>query len=344
MEYRRLGDTGMRVSSYCLGAMMFGEVGNPDHDECIRMTRKALDAGVNFIDTADRYSLGESEEIVGKAVKGCRDDVVIATKFHGPMGPDRNQQGGSRRWIVRAVEDSLRRLDTDWIDIYQHHRPDWDTDPEETLSALTDLVRQGKIRSIGTSTFPAERIVEMQWLSQRRGFERVRCEQPPYSIFVRSIERAVLPTCARYGMGVIVWSPLNGGWLAGRYRKGEAPPEGSRAARRFASTKRWSEETNPAIGRKLDLVEELRAMADVAGIALSHLAHAFVLEHPAVTSAIIGPRTPEQLDDALAGVDVRLSADVLDAIDTLCPPGTDVDPADMVLMLPWMDVTQRRRG
>ncbi len=343
MEYRLLGDTGIRVSSYCLGAMMFGEVGNPDHDECIRMTHRALDAGVNFIDTADRYSMGESEVIVGKALKNRRDDVVIATKFHGPMGPDRNQQGGSRRWIVRAVEDSLRRLDTDRIDLYQHHRPDWDTDPEETLSALTDLVRQGKIRSIGTSTFPAERIVEMQWISQRRGLERVRCEQPPYSIFVRSIERAVLPTCARYGMGVIVWSPLNGGWLAGRYRKGEQPPEGSRAARRFVSRKRWSEEMNPAVGRKLDLVEELRFIADGAGITLSHLAHAFVLEHPAVTSAIIGPRIPEQLDDALAGVDVRLSADVLDAIDGLCPPGSDVDPGDMVLMLPWMAVSERRR-
>ncbi len=343
MEYRRLGDTGMRVSSYCLGAMMFGEVGNPDHDECIRMTRKALDAGVNFIDTADRYSLGESEEIVGKAVKGCRDDVVIATKFHGPMGPDRNQQGGSRRWIVRAVEDSLRRLDTDWIDIYQHHRPDWDTDPEETLSALTDLVRQGKIRSIGTSTFPAERIVEMQWLSQRRGFERVRCEQPPYSIFVRSIERAVLPTCARYGMGVIVWSPLNGGWLAGRYRKGEAPPEGSRAARRFASTKRWSEETNPAIGRKLDLVEELRAMADVAGIALSHLAHAFVLEHPAVTSAIIGPRTMEQLTSQLDGGTVTLDKATLDRIDEIVPPGSNFSWGDAGYRPPAIEKASARR-
>jgi aryl-alcohol dehydrogenase (NADP+) len=325
--------------------MMFGVAGNPDHDECIRMTRTALDAGINFIDTADRYSTGESEEIVGKAIKGRRDDVVVATKFHGPMGPDRNQQGGSRRWIVRAVEDSLRRLDTEWIDVYQQHRPDWDTDPEETLSALSDLVHQGKIRVIGTSTFPAERIVEMQWISQRRGLERVRCEQPPYSIFTRSIERAILPACARYGMGVIVWSPLNGGWLAGRYRKGEAPPEGSRAARRFVSSRRWSE-SNPAVVRKLDLVEELRSLAAGAapGVALTHLAHAFVLEHPAVTSAIIGPRTPEQLADALAGVDVRLSTDTLDAIDGLCPPGSDVDPADMVLMLPWMDAARRRRG
>jgi aryl-alcohol dehydrogenase-like predicted oxidoreductase len=343
MEQRLLGDTGIRVSSFCLGAMMFGSMGNPDHDECIRMTHQALDAGINFIDTADRYSMGESEEILAKALKGRRDDVVLATKFQGPMGEDPNRQGGSRRWVVRAVEESLRRLDTDWLDLYQHHRPDWGTDLEETLGALTDLVHQGKVRAIGTSNYPADRLVESHWVSEKRRLERFRCEQAPYSIFVRSKETAVLPTARRYGMGVIVWGPLNSGWLADKYRRDTPPEPGTRFARRFVGGHRWGVD-NPGVQRKFDLVDELRVLAQEAGLPLAHLAHAFTLEHPAVTSAIIGPRLPHHLDEALAGADVRLDPAVLDRIDELCPPGTDVETRDLFFEPPGLAKAARRRA
>jgi aryl-alcohol dehydrogenase (NADP+) len=326
---RTLGRSGVQVSEFCLGAMMFGQWGEPDHDECARITHRALDAGINFIDTADVYSAGESEEIVGKAIAGRRDEVVVATKFFAPMGKDPNMHGGSRRWIMLEVENSLRRLGTDYIDLYQIHRPDDHADIDETLGALSDLVHQGKIRYLGHSTFPAEYIVEAQWVSERRARERFVCEQPPYSILVRGIERAVLPTCARYGIGVIPWSPLAGGLLTGRYRKGQPPPEGSRLARGFGS-----QHQNPRQQRaheaRLDAVEELLKVASDAGMSLTHLAHAFVLEHPHVTSAIIGPRTMEQLDDALAGADVRLDEATLDAIDEIVPPGTDISGGD-----PW---------
>jgi aryl-alcohol dehydrogenase-like predicted oxidoreductase len=323
MEIRALGATGVQVSGFCLGAMMFGRFGNTDHDECVRMMHRAFDAGINFVDTADVYSGGESEEIVAKGIKGRRDDLVIATKFHGAMGDDPNMRGNSRRWIVREVEQSLKRLDTDWIDVYQAHRPDESTDIDETLGALSDLVHQGKIRYLGSSTFPAEMIVEAQWAAERAGHERFRCEQPPYSILVRGIERAVLPTCARYGMGVIPWSPLAGGLLTGRHRKGQEPPPDSRLARGFG--RRYQDERARAVyERRLDVVEELLKLAEDAGLRLTHLAHAFVLEHPAVSAAIIGPRTMEQLDDALAGADVRLDADTLDRIDEIVAPGSDV--------------------
>ena len=221
MELRTLGRTGVKVSPLCLGAMMFGAWGETDHDECIRIIHRALDAGINFIDTADVYSRGESERIVGKALAGGRrDHVVLATKVHGKMGDDPNQFGNTRRWITHEVENSLQRLGTDWIDLYQIHRPEPDTDIDETLGALTDLVRAGKIRSIGSSTFPPSAIVEAQWAAERRNRERFVCEQPPYSMLVRGIEADVLPTCARYGMGVLSWSPLAGGWLSGRYRLG----------------------------------------------------------------------------------------------------------------------------
>ncbi len=340
MEYRELGGTGMRVSTFCLGAMMFGEWGNPDADACIAMVHRALDAGVNVVDTADVYSAGVSEEIVGRALRGRRDDVILATKFHGPMGPDPNQRGNSRRWILRAVENSLRRLDTDWIDLYQVHRPDPDTDIDETLGALSDLVHQGKVRAIGTSTFPAEQIVEARWTAERRGRERFRTEQPPYSIFARGIERAVLPTCRRYGLGVLVWSPLNGGWLTGKYRRGTEPSADSRAVR----AAEHFDYAGVAAARKLDLVEELAKLASDAGCTLTHLAHAFVLAHPAVTTAIIGPRTPEQLDDVLAGADVRLDPDVLERIDALVPPGTDLNPADAGYTPPELDPARLRRS
>jgi aryl-alcohol dehydrogenase-like predicted oxidoreductase len=328
MDQRTLGRTGVSVSTYCLGAMMFGKWGNPDHDECVRIMHRAFEAGVNFVDTADVYSTGESEEIVGKAIAGRRDDLVLATKFHAPMGEDPNMRGNSRRWIVREVENSLRRLGTDWIDLYQVHRPDDTTDIDDTLGALSDLVHQGKVRYLGSSTFPAEYVVEAQWVAERRGRERFMCEQPPYSIFVRGIETGLLPTCQRYGMGVIPWSPLAGGYLAGRYRRGREIPEDSRYGRRFG---RLGNDKERAVHeRRLDAVEELVKVADDAGVPLSHLAMAFVLEHPAVTSAIIGPRTMEQLDDLLAGADVRLGSDVLDRIDEIVPPGADIMGAD-----PW---------
>jgi len=341
MELRTLGRTGVHVSRYCLGAMMLGGWGNPDHDDSIRIIHTALDAGINFIDTADVYSGGESEEIVGKALKHRRDDVVLATKFHGPMGRDPNERGNSRRWIVREVDNSLRRLQTDWIDLYQVHRPDADADIDETLAALSDLIHAGKVRYIGSSTFPAELIVEAQWVAERRGRERFVCEQPPYSIFAREIEKSVLPTCQRYGIGTIVWSPLNGGWLTGKYRQGkDVDMTSGRAARipaRFDPSK-------PGNQRKLELVEELLKVAADAGCSLTHLAHAFVLQHPGVTAAIIGPRTMEQLTDVLAGVDVQLDDDILDRIDALVPPGKNLNSADGGYVAPAItSATLRRR-
>jgi aryl-alcohol dehydrogenase-like predicted oxidoreductase len=339
MERTVLGRTGIQVSRYCLGAMMFGAWGNPDHDDCIRIIHHALDSGINFVDTADVYSMGESEEIVGKALRGRRDDVVLATKFVAPMGDDPNQRGASARWIKQEVENSLRRLGTDYLDVYQAHRPDPTVDLDDTLAALSDLVHAGKVRVIGSSTYPAELIVEAQWVAEQRSRERFRCEQPPYSIFARSIEAAVLPTCRKYGMGVIPWSPLAGGWLTGRYRRGEALPTSGRARRvpqRF-------DYSLPENQRKLDLVEDLLKVAADAGLSLTHLAHAFVLEHPAVTAAIIGPRTMEQLVDVLAGADARLGDDVLDRIDELVPPGTNVNAADAGYEPPSLARHARRR-
>jgi aryl-alcohol dehydrogenase-like predicted oxidoreductase len=340
MERTTLGRTGIQVSRYCLGAMMFGAWGNTDHDDCVRIIHHALDRGINFVDTADVYSAGESEEIVGKALRGRRDDVVLATKFVAPMGEDTNQRGASPRWIKQAVENSLKRLGTDYIDVYQAHRPDPSVDLDETLAALSDLVHDGKVRVIGSSTYPAELIVEAQWIAERRGRERFRCEQPPYSIFARGIETAVLPTCKKYGMGVIPWSPLAGGWLTGRYRRGEAAPTSGRAAR---VPQRFDYDL-PENQRKLDLVEELLKVAADAGISLTHLAHAFVLEHPAVTAAIIGPRTMEQLTDVLAGADIQLSDDVLDRIDELVPPGTTLNKADAGWEPPSLARSARRRS
>ena len=309
--------------------MMFGSGGNRDLAECERMIHRSLDAGVNFIDTADVYSNGESEQIVGAAIKGRRDSLVIATKCFNPMGKDPNRRGGSRRWITQAVEESLQRLGTDYIDLYQLHRLDPAVDLEESLSAMEDLVRQGKIRYVGTSTARAEQIVEARWIAEKRGFDPIRCEQPPYSIFSRSVEAGVLPTCKRYGMGVIAWSPLNAGWLAGKYRRDEAPAEGTRAAKKRAFPSWWDWDS-PLVQRKFDLLDELHKLAADAGLPLIHLALAFVTEHPAITSAIIGPRTEEQLTEMLPGADVRLSAEVLDRIDELAPPGSDVDPSNNV--------------
>ena len=340
MKHRTLGRTGVRVSPLCLGTMMFGKWGNPSHDESIRVIHRALDAGINFIDTADVYARGESEEIVGKALAdGRRDDVVLATKFYAPMGDDPNMQGASRRWIVREVEASLKRLKTDWIDLYQIHRPAADTDIEETLSALTDLVRQGKVRYLGSSTFPASQIVEAQWVARERNMTRFVCEQPPYSLLVREIEADVLPTCQRHHLGVIPWSPLAGGWLSGKYRKGVTPPTSSRTAmlpQRF-------DMKLPANQQKLEAADALFTLAEEAGMSLIHLALAFVIRHPAVTSAIIGPRTLEQLEAQLGAADVVLDAAVLDRIDAIVPPGRNVNPADGGYNNPALAPGERRR-
>jgi aryl-alcohol dehydrogenase-like predicted oxidoreductase len=339
MEHRPLGRTGVSVSKLCLGAMMFGAWGNPDHDESIRIVHSALDAGINFVDTADVYSRGESEEIVGKALEGRRDRIVLATKFHWSMGDDPNQQGNSRRWILQEVDASLRRLRTDWIDLYQVHRPDPDMDVDETLGALTDLVRAGKIRYLGSSTFPAHEIVEAQWVAERRGRERFTCEQPPYSMLARGIERDVLPVCRRYGIGVISWSPLAGGWLSGRYRKGADAPESTRAWR---IPQRY-DMSLPGNQAKLEAADALARLAEEAGISLIQLAIAFVLRHPAVTSPIIGPRTMEQLESQLGAVDVELDNALLDRIDEIVPPGTNLNPADAGYTPPALDASRRRR-
>jgi aryl-alcohol dehydrogenase-like predicted oxidoreductase len=340
MHYRPLGRTGVQVSPLCLGAMMFGDWGNTDHDDSVRIIHRALDAGINFIDTADVYSRGESETIVGKALAGGRrDDVVLATKVHGRMGDDPNQFGNSRRWIVREVEASLKRLNTDWIDLYQIHRPEPDTDIDETLGALTDLVHQGKVRYVGSSTFPPSAIVEAQWVARDRGRERFVCEQPPYSMLVRGVENDVLPTCRRYGMGVIPWGPLAGGWLSGRWRKGQEPPQSSRADRipgRY-------DLSIPGNQRKLDATEQLAQLAEETGLSLIHLGLAFVINHPAVTAAIIGPRTMEHLESQLGAADVTLDPAVLDRIDEIVPPGVNVNPADGGWQNPDLEPAARRR-
>jgi aryl-alcohol dehydrogenase-like predicted oxidoreductase len=334
MRYRSLGRTGIEVSPYCLGAMMLGAMGNPDHDDSIRIIHRALDAGINFIDTADVYSQGESEEIVGKALHGRRDDVVLASKVHYPMGDDPNHRGNSRRWIIAAVETSLRRLQTDHLDLYQVHRPDPTVDVEETLSALSDLIHSGKVRAIGTSSFPASEIVEAQWVAERRGLERFRTEQPPYSIVNRSIEREVLPVCQRHGMGTLVWSPLGQGLLTGRHRKGQRTD----THRSGGMPQHFTDE------RKLDVIEQLLPLAEKAGLPMTHLAMAFAIAHPGVTSAIIGPRTMEQLDDLLAGAGVTLDDAVLDRIDEIAPPGTDAGPNDVAYTPPAVsNVSLRRR-
>ena len=339
MNYRSLGSTGVQVSPLCLGAMMFGAWGNPDHDDGIAIIRRALDAGINFIDTADVYSRGESEEIVGKALAGRRDDVVLATRVHGTMGDDPNQFGNSRRWIIREVEDSLRRLKTDWIDLYQIHRPEPDTDIDETLGALSDLVRQGKVRYIGSSTFPPSAIVEAQWVARDRGRERFVCEQPPYSMLTRAIETDVLPTCRRYGMGVIPWSPLGGGWLSGKWRKGADAPDSTRAQRLPARY----DLSDPANQRKLDAADALGKLADEAALTLIQLALAFVINHPAVTAAIIGPRTMEQLESQLGADEVELDPALLDRIDEIVPPGTNINPVDAGWQNPALEPEARRR-
>jgi aryl-alcohol dehydrogenase-like predicted oxidoreductase len=332
MRYRALGRTGIKVSPYALGTLMFAtSVGNSDPGDSIRVLHKALDAGVNFVDTADAY--GDSEEVVGQALKGRRENVVLATKFSRPTGDDPNQQGASRRWIMTAAENSLRRLQTDYIDLYQVHRPDPATDVEETLSALSDLIHSGKVRAIGASQTPASDIVEAQWVAERRGLERFHTEQPAYSILNRGIEREVLPVAQRYGLGTLVWGPLGQGLLTGRVRKGQ---------QNDLSRARFFRHLNDE--RRLDVVERLIPIAEEAGMPMTHLAMAFTIAHPGVTSALLGARTEEQLDDLLAGVDVALTDGILDRIDEIVPPGTDVGTLDQAYLPPAMlDPSLRRR-
>ncbi len=340
MELRTLGRTGVKVSPLCLGAMMFGAWGTTDHDECVRIIERALDAGINFIDTADVYSAGESEEIVGKALaKTRREHIVLATKVHGQMGRDANAQGNSRRWILTECEHSLRRLGTDYIDLYQIHRPSPDTDIDETLGALTDLVHAGKVRYVGSSTFPADDIVEAQWVAERRGRERFVTEQPPYSILVRGAEAAVLPRCEQFGMGVLSWSPLAGGWLSGAFGAGR-----ENTSRRSAMLPDRYDMSQPGNQQKLQAVDALIALAEGAGLSLIELALGFVLEHPAVTSPIIGPRTMDHLESQLPALELRLDADVLDRIDEIVAPGTDLQATDIGWTPPAVaDASRRRR-
>jgi aryl-alcohol dehydrogenase-like predicted oxidoreductase len=336
VPFRRLGGTGVRVSPFALGAMMFGANGNPDRAECRAMVDAALEAGINVVDTADIYNAGESEEIVGEALAGRRDDVILCTKLFRPMGPDVNAQGSSRRWIVRAVDDSLRRLRTDWIDVYQVHRYDHLVDHDETLGALSDLVRAGKIRYAGTSTYPARALIEAQVVARERGRERFVTEQPPYSMLNRGIEADVLPVCRDYGIGVLSWSPLAGGWLT---RRGQDVARSSRAAR----LPQLFELESDANQRKLQALDALWDLAEQSGIPLIEMALAFVVEHPAVSSAIIGPRTLEQLVEQLPAMGRRLPVDVLDAIDRIVPPGTVFKAEDFGYDNPALAPEARRR-
>jgi len=337
MRLRTLGRTGLKVSPYCLGTMMFGPAGTPDPDECARILHRALDAGINVIDTADVYGGGDTEVILGRALKGRRDEVVLATKFTGAMGDDPNHRGASRRWIMTAVEGSLRRLGVDHIDVYQIHHFDPATDMEETLSALSDLLAAGKIRAIGSSSFLASDIVEAQWVSERRGLARLRTEQPSYSILARGIERDILPVCERYGMGVLTWSPLAWGLLTGKYRAGQNSPISPGRAK-------WGPR-HMSDASKAAVVDQLAPLAAEAGISMTHLAMAFVMAHPTVTSAIIGPRTVDQLNDLLAGADISLSDDILDRIDEIVPPGTDIGVSEVSYVPQSLsDATLRRRS
>jgi aryl-alcohol dehydrogenase (NADP+) len=329
VQYRTLGRTGIKVSPYALGTLMFATAMGNDPADSARIIHKAIDAGINVVDTADAY--GDSEEVVGKALQGRRDDVVLATKFGRPTGQDPNHRGASRRWIVTAVENSLRRLQTDHIDLYQLHRPDPDTDIEETLSALTDLVRSGKVRAIGASQTPATGIVEAQWVAQRNGLARFHTEQPAYSILNRGIEREILPTAQRFGMGTLVWGPLGQGLLTGRVRRDHNDLSRAGLFRHLTDE------------RRLEAVERLVPLAAEAGLPMTHLAMAFTIAHPGVTCALLGARTEQQLDDLLAGLDVTLSDDVLDRIDEIVPPGTDVGTLDQAYQPPAVEDPGLRR-
>jgi aryl-alcohol dehydrogenase-like predicted oxidoreductase len=339
MQYRTLGHTGVQVSTLALGAMNFGGLGRTTQDEVNAIVLAALDAGVNVVDTADRYGQGESEVMVGKAIASRRDDVVLATKVSLPMGDDLNHSGSSRRWLVTELDNSLRRLGIDHVDLYQIHRWDPNTSDEETLSALTDLQRAGKIRYFGSSTFPAYRIVEAQWAARENHLNRYVTEQPGYSILQRGAETHVLPVTEQYGLGVLAWSPLASGWLSGAIRAGQEI-----ATSRSAFLPERFDTAIPNNRAKLDAVEQLATVADEAGLTLIQLALGFVTGHPAVTSAIIGPRTVDHLHDQLAAADTVLPDDVLDAIDLIVAPGVDLAPHEKFdAPRALTDASQRRR-
>ncbi|MEV1079304.1 aldo/keto reductase [Streptomyces sp. NPDC050211] len=339
MQYRTLGRTGVQVSSLALGAMNFGRIGRTTQDEATAIIDAALEGGINVIDTADMYSAGESEELVGKAIAGRRDDIVLATKANMPMSDEPNHQGSSRRWLVTALDDSLRRLGVDHVDLYQIHRWDPNTSDEETLSALTDLQRAGKIRYFGSSTFPAYRIVQAQWAAREHHLSRYVTEQPSYSILQRGIEAHVLPVTEQYGLGVLVWSPLASGWLSGAVREGR---EVTTSRSTFMPDR--FDLSLPVNRARLEAVEQLAKVADEAGLTMIQLALGFVTAHPGVTSALIGPRTPDHLHAQLAAADTVLSADVLDAIDAIVAPGTDLAPHEKHDTPPaLLDPSLRRR-
>jgi aryl-alcohol dehydrogenase-like predicted oxidoreductase len=349
MRYRYFGRTGIQVSEYMLGTMSFGSDGNTDEHECINIVHAALDRGINFIDTADTYSGGESEDIVGKAITGRRDKVVLATKFRLSAGEGRNDQGGSRYWIMKQVENSLRRLKTDHIDLYQMHRPDPHTDLEETLGALHDLVTHGKVRYLGCSTFPSWYLAEAHAVSRLRNLSRFANESSPYSIFQRAVEREILPAVQHYRMGFTAWSPLNGGWLTGKYKPDAAVPAGSRAERVKGQ---WGEHypilqsrfdmQRPGNRRKVEMLAALESIAQQAGLRLMHMAQAFPLAHPAVTAVILGPRTLEQFNDMQAGFKTKLDTSTLDQLDALVPPGDLIEEADRGYVSPWIAPEARR--
>lgn len=350
MQYRTLGQTGVQVSSLALGTMNFGPFGNTTEVETTAMVHRALDAGINVIDTADAYSGGISEELVGKALKGVdRDDVVLATKFRLPVGDITrlgnrtepggiNKQGGSRRWIIKAVENSLRRLNTDHIDLYQMHRPDPATNIEESLSALTDLQRAGKVLYIGSSTFSAAEMVEAQWVSERRSLTRFVSEQPLYSILSRGIEADVLPTAQKHGMGVLTWSPLSGGFLSGKFRPGTEAEQSYRDKLRAGNT--VPIDGDDALKR--EAAEKLYTLAEKHGMSLVEMALAFVTSHPGVTSVLVGPRTIEQLESQLPAGDRVLSAEVLDRIDEIVAPGRTIKVGDAHAVNPALETVNRR--
>ncbi|SFK13202.1 aldo/keto reductase [Cellulomonas sp. KH9] len=339
MRYRPLGRTGVQVSTLALGAMNFGAVGRTTQAEVDAIVRTALDAGVNVIDTADHYSRGQSEEMVGRAIAGRRDDVVLATKAVLPMTDQPNHRGASRRWLTRALDDSLRRLGVDHVDLYQVHRWDPETSDDETLSALTDLQRAGKIRYFGSSTFPAYRIVQAQWAAREHALSRYVTEQPSYSLLQRGVETHVLPVAQEYGLGVLVWSPLASGWLSGAVRAGR-PITTNRTS---FLPERFDLEL-PVNRTRLDAVERFAAVADEAGLTLVQLALGFVTAHPGVTSALIGPRTLEHLHDQLAAAETVVTDDVLDAVDAIVPPGVDLAPGEKMDDPPsLLDARLRRR-
>ncbi len=316
MNYKNLGRTGAKVSPLCLGAMNFGS--GADETQSVAMMHHALDAGINFWDTADVYGRGKSETIVGKGLEGKRDEVFLATKVHGKMGDGPNDTGNSRLHIIKGCEDSLRRLNIDHIDLYQIHRPQNDIPIDETLRALDDLVRAGKIRYFGTSTFAAYQLVESLWASEKLGLNRFVCEQPPYNLLDRRIERELLPVCESYGIGVIPWSPLGGGMLTGKYKRDQASPEGARYSEgKFRQGKPVSDAT-------WDVVEGLRQLCDEKGVAMDGFALAWVAAQKTVTSPIIGPKTMEQLEDNLKALEIEVTDEDKAKVDELIAPGTSV--------------------